>query len=153
MIDRFDGDYRFLSNFYTHPFSDGVFIYQTVEHYFQSKKTLVASERDRVLRSPTPKEAKREGRRVTLYENWENDKINIMKKGLELKFKDPELAKKLMSTGGNEIIEGNYWHDNFWGDCGCYKCRGVYGKNFLGRLLMSLRDHLHEDEEKQEELL
>ena len=40
-----------------------------------------------------------------------------MKKILEQKFSDTELKKKLVDTGNEKIIEGNTWHDNFWGSC------------------------------------
>jgi predicted NAD-dependent protein-ADP-ribosyltransferase YbiA (DUF1768 family) len=48
----------------------------------------------------------------------------------------------LDQTKGEEIIEGNAWHDNFWGNCSCKKrpeC-GKEGKNHLGMLLMKIRD-------------
>ena len=39
-----------------------------------------------------------------------------------------------------ELIEGNTWSDNFWGDCHCPKCRGIKGENNLGKLLMKIRE-------------
>lgn len=32
------------------------------------------------------------------------------------------------------------WHDNFWGNCTCVKCENIEGQNWLGKLLMKVRD-------------
>ena len=45
------------------------------------------------------------------------------------------------TTGDAELIEGNTWHDNYWGVCSCSKCNGR-GKNRLGKLLMKVREEL-----------
>ena len=45
---------------------------------------------------------------------------------------------KLLATGEEELIEGNYWHDTCWGVCNCAKC-GDKGENRLGKLLMEVR--------------
>ena len=49
---------------------------------------------------------------------------------------------RLLSTSNATLVEGNWWHDNFWGDCYCPKCKGIPGANTLGRLLMELRSKL-----------
>ncbi len=41
------------------------------------------------------------------------------------------------STG--EIVEYNHWHDNFWGDCLCDRCKHIDGENMLGKMLMAIR--------------
>ena len=61
-----------------------------------------------------------------------------MEELLRLKFAQPYLRDLLIATGEQKLIEGNYWHDNFWGSCSCEKC-GDKGENHLGRLLMKLR--------------
>ena len=45
----------------------------------------------------------------------------------------------LLATGGEELIEGNWWHDNFFGVCTCGPCDGK-GKNNLGKILMRVRE-------------
>ena len=63
-----------------------------------------------------------------------------MREIIEIKFlHNPELAEKLKNTGNAELIEGNNWHDNFWGDCGCNRCRSIPGQNTLGKLLIECR--------------
>lgn len=62
---------------------------------------------------------------------------------LQEKFRDPQLADLLVATHPKDLIEGNDWHDNYWGDCyrGDEHCTGP-GENMLGVLLMELRDEL-----------
>jgi predicted NAD-dependent protein-ADP-ribosyltransferase YbiA (DUF1768 family) len=66
-----------------------------------------------------------------------------MMRGLRLKFQDPKLRAMLLATGNEELIEGNTWHDNTWGDCSCDACKDIEGKNMLGKLLMKVRDELY----------
>jgi predicted NAD-dependent protein-ADP-ribosyltransferase YbiA (DUF1768 family) len=54
----------------------------------------------------------------------------------------PEHAEKLLATGNATLIEGNHWHDQYWGDCTCAKHRDVPGMNILGKLLMQVREEL-----------
>jgi predicted NAD-dependent protein-ADP-ribosyltransferase YbiA (DUF1768 family) len=60
-----------------------------------------------------------------------------MKQLLKLKFNNPDLQQKLIATYPEELIEGNYWHDTYWG-----VCEGV-GENHLGKLLMEIRNELY----------
>jgi hypothetical protein len=41
------------------------------------------------------------------------------------------------------LIEGNWWHDNFYGSCTCNKCVNK-GENNLGKILMKIREELLE---------
>ena len=62
------------------------------------------------------------------------DRIRAMRDLLAQKFSDPVLRKRLAATAPLDLIEGNTWGDRFW---------GVYegeGENWLGRLLMEIRD-------------
>ena len=133
MIDKFEGEYAFLSNFYEHPISNGTLTFPTNEHYFQAMKTTDQTTRIAIARAGTPGQAKRMGREVDLRPDWEEIKLQVMETALRIKFSDPELAAKLIATGNEELVEGNWWHDTFWG-----VCEGV-GENHLGRLLMEIR--------------
>lgn len=136
-IDKFDGDYAFLSNFYEAPTVINGITYPTNEHFFQAMKTEDPEEQRKIAEASTPGQAKRLGRAVKLRDNWDSVRIGWMKFGLEQKFSQhPELAQKLIDTGNAWLIEGNTWHDTFWG-----QCDGV-GQNNLGALLMALRDEL-----------
>ncbi len=136
-IDRFVGDYDFLSNF--HPSSIefyGVF-YPTVEHAFQASKTFDRVMKQIIADAATPGIAKRLGRKVQLRPDWEQVKVNIMEDLVWLKFiTHPDLRAKLLATGDTNLIEGNTWNDRFWG-----VCRGQ-GRNELGQILMRVRAEL-----------
>lgn len=133
MINSFEGEYAFLSNFYEHPISNGVITFPTNEHYFQAMKTLEDDERLAIARAETPGKAKRMGRSVKLRPDWESIKLDVMETAVRIKFTDPELAAKLIATGNEELVEGNWWNDTFWG-----VCNGV-GENHLGKILMKVR--------------
>jgi ribA/ribD-fused uncharacterized protein len=114
--------------------------YITPEHYYQALKTLDLAERLRVAQAPTAGAAKKLGKRVKLRPDWEGIKVSVMQSALEYKFRlGTSWHLRLMNTPG-EIVEWNTWHDNFWGDCTCYNCKSKPGLNYLGRLLMILRD-------------
>lgn len=136
MINSFEGKYAFLSNFYEHPISEGSLTFPTNEHYFQAMKTLDLAERIAIARAGTPGQSKRMGRSVKLRSDWEDVKLSVMETALRLKFADPELAAMLKATGDEELVEGNWWNDTFWG-----VCNGV-GENNLGKLLMKIRAEL-----------
>lgn len=96
------------------------------------------------FRALTLGQAKRLGRRVTLRSDWDDIRQSVMLHLLRQKFSCPKLAKKLLATGIQDIIEGNYWHDQYWGECTCPKHIFVPGKNVLGKLLMRVRSELGE---------
>lgn len=50
MIERFDGMYKFLSNFYMTPIEYEGLVYPSSEHAFQAAKTLSEKERLRFMR-------------------------------------------------------------------------------------------------------
>lgn len=141
MIDRFDGDYAFLSNFYPSSIfdsNDGL-TYPTVEHFFQAKKSVILRERELISKADTPGQAKRMGRKVQLRSDWEDIKLLVMEDALRRKFLKPRFKEALLATGDEELVEGNHWGDTFWG-----VCKGV-GENHLGKLLMKIREDLRNE--------
>ena len=139
MIDRFDGTYRFLSNFYTLPkpiTHDGI-LYPTTEHAFAAAKTLDFRARFEISKLETPGMAKRAGRQLVLRPEWEKAKNRIMYELVLLKFVlNQDLRWKLMDTYPNKLVEGNTWGDTYWG-----VCKGV-GENKLGSILEIVRQQL-----------
>jgi len=144
-ISTFSGEYDFLSNFV---FCDMIFEtkkWKTAEHAFQAMKTTEDHERVFIQELETPGRAKRAGRKVTLRADWEDVKNQIMLEITRAKFnQNTTLARKLIETGSREIIEGNNWHDNYWGNCSCHNCKHIPGKNVLGKILMKVREELKE---------
>lgn len=138
MIDSFTGKYAFLSNFYPClvRYTDDDLSYPSVEHAYQAQKTRNVSDQIVIRNCKTPGEAKKRGRRVKMREDWEEVKINVMRDLLLFKFGHVELAVKLLATGNEELIEGNWWGDTFWGVC------NGRGENMLGKLLMEVRAKL-----------
>ena len=145
MIDFFDGEYAFLSNFYNASCIFEEKLYPTVEHAFQAAKSLDQEERDWIAAAGSPGLAKRLGRRINLRPDWEKVKFDVMEECLRSKFADPVLKQKLLATGDEELVEGNYWHDNTWGNCSCEKCKDIVGRNMLGNILMKLRIEFMEE--------
>ncbi len=143
MINQFTGENRFLSNFFKCPIAFEGDTYPTLEHAFQAAKTSDPGERAHIRSNANPLVAKRKGRRVSLRSDWEMIKRGVMLDLLRLKFADPELSCRLLQTGDEELVEGNRWHDCYWGRCECANCRGE-GQNVLGKLLMQVRGELRE---------
>ena len=144
MITRFHGETRYLSNFApAEVVLDGE-VFPTTEHAFQAAKTLDKAAREKI-RNGTPGQAKRLGRKIKIRDNWDEMRLSTMESLLRQKFlTDNEHGKKLMATGTQEIVEGNSWHDQFWGSCDCPECYED-GLNHLGKLLMKIRADLLEE--------
>ena len=145
VINHFDGEYAYLSNFAHRPIISKRKTWVTVEHIFQAAKTLDEDLREQIRLASTPGKAKQMGRKVHIRSDWEEIKQDVMLKSVRLKFRrNPELKEHLLSTKDAVLIEGNSWHDNTWGDCHCSKCERVEGRNLLGQILMQVRDELRE---------
>jgi ribA/ribD-fused uncharacterized protein len=151
-IVDFRGDFRFLSNF-----GEASIVWlglelPTSEHGYVCSKTDVPEERLLVQAVKDPGAAKRlgsPGGPLTIRPGWDDARIWVMRALLEVKFAvGSDLARRLLSTGARGLVEGNWWHDVFWGVCSgeCKRQRGhlPYGDNWLGRLLMDRRSVLAE---------
>lgn len=137
IIDKFDNEFAFLSNFYSSPIVYEGIEYPTVEHAFQAAKTFDFDQRKLIAAADTPGKAKRMGRTVSLRSDWEQVKDGIMEELVRRKFQSStSLCLQLWSTGDKELIEGNTWNDTYWG-----VCNGV-GRNQLGKTLMKIREEL-----------
>lgn len=145
MIDKFEGNNKIFSNFHLATVWYEGISYPTVEHAFQAAKTFDLDKRKYISKLPWNKagQAKRVGRKLKIRDNWEEIKVDIMEYLLIQKFAwRPNFKQKLLDTGDQELVEGNYWHDNFWGNCKCVKCANIPGENMLGKLLMKIRSDL-----------
>lgn len=143
-IARFNGLYKFLSNFSPCDIYFEGNYYPTTEHAYQAAKTSNPVQRDRIRRALTPGLAKSYGGAVFLRPGWKGMRLAVMEELLRQKFKPgTELAKKLLETGDATLIEGNSHGDRFWGVC---KGKGL---NNLGRLLMKIRSELELRENAQ----
>ena len=147
MIDKFEGRYRFLSNFYPCVIEHQGISYPSNEHYYVAMK--VTDEqfingryytpgdfREMIATIESPNIVKKLGERVKLRKDWDSKKLEFMNWGVREKFKNNTLKELLLSTGDEELIEGNTWKDTFWGVC------NGKGKNNLGKILMEVRREL-----------
>lgn len=151
-INSFRGRYVFLSNFYPCEIEHKGITYPSVEHYYVALKVTgmqfidgvyytAPDFRELVAKIKDPADAKKVGKVVKVRSDWEEKKLGFMEWGIREKFKNQKLAQELLETGELQLIEGNNWHDNFWGSCYCPKC-GDGGLNYLGKILMRIRTEL-----------
>lgn len=145
-IVSFQGEFRFLSNFYPAEVEIDGIVFPTAEHAFQAQKTLSERWRRYISHQSTPRLAKKIGRELELREDWEEIKVNVMLGTLAVKFgSHDDLGDLLLATGRRQLVEGNTWGDIFWG---CVRRQGVWrGKNHLGRTLMKIRALLKNERE------
>ena len=137
MINKFRGKYYFLSNFYETPVTWNGLTYLNNEAAFQSAKTF--SDRE-CFTNLDPSSAKKLGRKVQLRSDWENVKDDVMYEICKAKFsQNTELKKRLLSTGNEQLEEGNTWGDKIWGTV-----NGI-GENRLGKILMRIREELRNE--------
>jgi ribA/ribD-fused uncharacterized protein len=145
---RFKDEYQFLSNFAycriqiwgrTFTSTEAVYVACKAPPEFREEV------RDACATCKTGGEAKRYGRTIPVRSDWDEIKVPVMKAILEMKFSQPYFKKRLLEVT-EPIVEENHWHDNFWGDCICDKCKNVVGQNHLGKLLGEIKKELGNEE-------
>ena len=147
MINVFDGEYAFLSNFYECEVTYNGLSYKNSEATFHAQKTLNETERKKFV-NLNPSDSKKLGRKIALRNDWEDVKTQIMYEICYAKFsQNQDLKNKLLATGDEYLEEGTYWHDNYWGNCYCEKCKDIKGENKLGIILMKIREELKNDKD------
>ena len=135
-----------LSNFSPHPIKVDGRRYPTVEHWYQSQKLVgvqgAETDVQRIMEASSPEEAANIGRRAEregrARADWGEVKLGVMEVGLRAKFFGQHGSdaphRALLATRGKRIVESSP-HDYFWG----IGFTGT-GANWLGRLLMKIRD-------------
>ena len=147
IIDDFRDEYRFLSNFYVHPLEYKGLTYHSAEAAFQAQKCATEEEKVKYTLVKNPVVVKAMGKKEPGFPaNWDEISYGIMEDILKAKFSVPERKEKLLATGDAELIEGNRWHDNKWGNCTCERCANKEGLNWLGQILTEIRNNLKNEE-------
>ena len=152
MIEKFEGKWRFLSNFYPCKIEHQGITYPSTEHfyvamkcnssqYFNGSQYTVGDFREIIAKTINPAVVKKMGQQMKVRSDWDEKKLDFMNWVIREKFKKEDLKELLLSTEDMTIIEGNFWHDNFYGQCSCDKCKGK-GENNLGKILMKVRDEI-----------
>ena len=139
MIEKFRGEYSFLSNFFKSFVLLDTILFPTVEHAYQAAKTLDLDKRFDMSNISSPGEAKRFGRALKIRGDWDFIKLDVMRDLVRCKFQYMPLREKLLNTGTKTLIEGNTHGDIYWGVC------GGKGENMLGKILMIVRDEIRKD--------
>ena len=141
-IKSFDGEFRFLSNFYPATVLLDGEGYASVEAAYQAAKSLDPDYRQKIQEAGEDSAAvKKLGKKAKLRPCWSDEfKLKVMNELVRQKFEHPALKKLLLATGDQELEEGNWWSDFFWG-----VCRGR-GENHLGKILMAVREELRADQ-------
>jgi ribA/ribD-fused uncharacterized protein len=156
-ISAFIGKYRFLSNFFwTQEYVPIVFerlIFPSTEHAYQAAKSLDPKVREHFADAKlTCGKAKKDGRRIVIRPDWNDVRIRIMSYLVAQKFQNEILGAQLLETGDATLVEGNDWHDIFWGVC-MGKCKKPHpepiGENHLGQILMRIRTRLRTPEGRE----
>ena len=133
----FNGEYRWLSNFYPVKILYEGFSYPSVEHAYVAAKTIDPNKR-RLISNMTAGYAKKYGRQIQIRDDWDDVKSEIMFGLLAEKFSQKKFINLLLSTNNMYLEETNTWGDTYWG-----VCNGV-GENQLGKMLMNIRSTLQE---------
>ncbi len=153
-IDKFEGDFLFLSNFYPGKVYLWREVFHTAEHAYQYAKArtyLPPVVLAHIMSIENPGKFKRRMKAELIrpeykfypvgQQEWDSIKVAVMKEILEKKFSNILLHDRLMDTAPRELIEGNTWNDAFWGvPVDKHGNRTKPGKNMLGKLLMGIRD-------------
>lgn len=114
--------------------------WMTSEHHYQASKTPVESERGEIQDEPGPFEAKQRGQNVNIFYDWNDRKVDAMRRTIKLKFyPGSKAANMLLDTGWDYLVEYAPWGDIFWG-----VDRNLQGENWLGKILMERRNELED---------
>ena len=137
IIEEFQGEYRWLSNFWIYDDVRGL----SVEHHYQAAKAKHYEDYLRIMSAENAYEAKKIGKSIdhggmlVVRSNWHDIRLTLMEQFTRVKYATNHgLKQKLLNTQGMLLIEGNKWGDTFWG-----VCNGV-GENNLGKIIMKVRD-------------
>lgn len=143
MIYRFKGLYHFLSNFYPCEIEYQGVKYASVEHAYQAMKSELPEWRE-FCTHPDVSAAmtKVKSRDLILGPEWTDERrVSLMRELVTIKFTTNENLKALLlETYPQNILEGNYHDDTFFGVD--LKSNPNYGENWLGRILMEVREKI-----------
>ena len=144
-----------FSNWYPVSFSDEKNTYDNMEQYMMYHKAVLFDDEKialEIMNNSNPKIIKKLGRNVRNFNNeiWDKYKIEIVERGLYLKFSQNEnLKKALLDT--NSIIAEASPYDKIWG-IGMAKSHPDStnlskwkGQNLLGKCLMNVREKIKND--------
>ena len=138
MIKEFKNQYFFLSNFYEYPIYYNKLVFCNAEAAFQAQKVINEKDQYKFI-NLNASQARKLGKTVQLRKDWEEIKDNVMYEIVKRKFTiNKELQQKLLETKEKKLVEGNWWHDTYWG----VDSKTGIGQNKLGKILMKVREEV-----------
>ena len=142
-----------FSNWYPSEFSEDGNTFMNNEQYMMYQKAMLFGDTaiaDKILKNGNPKTVKSLGRKVRNFDQneWDKHSMNIVTRGLVLKFGQDERLLKIMLGTGNKVFVEASPYDKIWG-IGLDKTSAMKmspkhwpGKNQLGTCLMEARELL-----------
>lgn len=140
MIVEFKNNCGWLSNFAPVKITLNGREYPSVEHAYMSAKSEDQEWKDFCASNVSAGTVKRKSKELKLNKNWGQHKLLVMNKCLEQKFNQEPFKTLLLNTGDEQIVEGNWWGDEFWG----VNLQTGEGQNMLGKMIMDIRDKISE---------
>ena len=137
--------FGYMSNFHLTPIQIGGETWRTTEHYYQTQKSLDPLYRAAIREAGTPGSELAPDAASWFVRNyasprpdWTEAKLAVMREAVLAKFtQNTELGDALRATGVAQLIEDSP-SDSFWGIG-----HDGTGQNWLGRILMEVRDRLN----------
>ena len=154
----FQGMLSPLSNFHACNLRIDETKYCSIEQYYQAEKAKRHGDQEvlsRILLETDPVTIKRLAKGITKNPNISleednNANLQVLEKGLLVKFREPYLKHHLLQTGTKSIAEASAY-DLFYGtghslyDKDCLKIGTSKGQNRMGKLLVKVRESLKVD--------
>lgn len=139
-IKSFSGTNFFLSNLYQSTTAHNGLYYQSAESAFQASRCCTLHDRKSFADLNgigNGYQAKELIRHFRHREEYTEQSVTAMIDIVTDKFyRNPILLDKLLATGDKDIVNGNNWHDIFWG----VDSRTGEGQNWLGLILQTVRN-------------
>jgi N-glycosidase YbiA len=132
-------EYGWLSNFSEHGFTLEGIRWPSVEHFYQAQKYVGTEAAERIYQAESPLKARKAGqdRALTPCSNWEEIKLEVMRRAVRAKFEQNQRLRKLLVSTGDEELVHESGIDLFWG-----QTQNGVGHNWLGEILMEVRQIL-----------
>lgn len=147
MIDQFRGRWVKLGNYSLCTIFYEGHAYGSVEHAYQAQKTKEPVFQKSIRDCATPALAKKAARALPLRDDWDSIKDGIMLALLREKFASEPERSILLSTQDEQLVEGNWWNDRYWGQTLPVTWPQLTnGLNKLGTFLMQVRAEIRLEE-------
>ena len=142
-----------FSQWFNSPFEHESVFYRTAEHWMMAEKARLFGDKailERILKSSTPLEAKKLGRKVRNFDEktWKAHRKEIVLNGNYLKFSQHNKLWDFLNQTGDKIIVEASPYDTIWGigmvreEPGIEDPDNWRGLNLLGYALMEVRDKI-----------